>query len=70
MYAHMRRTLLDIDYLDPQNPDHILRAFRRLFGRAQLTLREVSIVRGVMSRIDWVEEQRRKGEGDEPASKA
>lgn len=70
MYAHMRRTLLDIDYLDPQNPDHILRAFRRLFGRTQLTLREVSIVRGVMSRIDWIEEQRRKGDGHEPASKA
>ena len=60
MFQHMRRTLLAADYLDPQNPDHILRAFRRLFGRTGLSCREVSILQGLWSRIDWIEEQRKK----------
>ncbi|WP_022664480.1 RNA methyltransferase [Desulfospira joergensenii] len=60
MFAHMRKTLLDIDYLDPQNPDHLLRAFRRIFGTAGLTSRDVRIIRGLMSRIDWTEDERRK----------
>ena len=60
MFAHMRKTLLDIDYLDPQNPDHLLRTFRRIFGESGLTSRDVRIIRGLMSRIDWTEQERRK----------
>ncbi|MFU8844995.1 MAG: RNA methyltransferase [Bacteroidales bacterium] len=60
MYAHMRRTLLDIGFLDPQNPDHILRTFRRVLGRSGLNDREVRILHGLWSRIDWVEGERRK----------
>ena len=60
MFQHMRRTLLNADYLDPQNPDHILRAFRRLFGRTALSDREVRILQGLWSRIDWIEGQRKK----------
>ncbi len=63
MYQHMRRTLLDAEYLDPQNPDHILRAFRRLFGRTSLSDREVRILQGLWSRIDWIEGQRKKLSG-------
>ena len=51
----MRRTLLDIDFLDAQNPDHILRTFRRIFGRAGLNDREVRILHGLFSKIDWIE---------------
>jgi tRNA/rRNA methyltransferase len=60
MFGHMRKTLQDIDFLDHQNPDHILRTFRRLFGSAGLTPRDIKIIRGLMSRIDWTEGQRRK----------
>jgi len=59
MFAHMKKSLLDIDFLDKQNPDHLLRSFRRLFGAAGLTSRDVNIIRGLMSRIDWTEEQRK-----------
>ncbi len=59
MYQHMRKTLLNIDYLQPQNPDHILHAFRRIFGRALLNEREVRIVRGMFRQIDWVESERK-----------
>jgi tRNA/rRNA methyltransferase len=60
MFQHMRQTLLEIDYLDPQNPDHILRTFRRLFGRAGLTEREVKILQGLWSRIDWLNQELNK----------
>jgi tRNA/rRNA methyltransferase len=56
----MKQTLLDIDYLDPQNPEHILRSFRRIFGRAGLNDREVRILQGLWSRIDWMEGERKK----------
>lgn len=64
MFLHMRHTLLDIEYLDPQNPDHILRAFRQILGRAGLSGREVRILQGLWSRIDWVEGERRKSTGE------
>ena len=64
MYQHMRKTLLDIDYLDQQNPDHLLRTFRRIFGRADLDSRDVRIIQGLMSRIDWTESQRREQAAD------
>ncbi len=60
MYAHMRETLCAIDYLDPQNPDHLLRTFRRIFSRAGLGERDVNIIRGLMSRIGWIDAQRKK----------
>ncbi len=60
MLQHMRKTLLDIDFLDESNPDHILRSFRRIFGRAGLNEREVRILQGLWSKIDWVESERRK----------
>lgn len=61
LYEHMRRTLLEIGYLDPQNPEHILHTFRRLFSRAGLNERDVRILHGLWSRIDWIEAQRHKG---------
>ena len=59
LYRHMRRSLLDIGYLDPQNPEHILHSYRRIFGRAGLNDREVRILHGLFSRLDWVEGERR-----------
>ena len=53
MLRHMQQTLLDIDYLDASNPDHILRTYRRIFGQSNLTEREVNILQGLWSRIDW-----------------
>ncbi len=52
MYQHMRKTLLDAGYLDPLNPDHILRTYRRIFNRAGLDEREVRILHGLWSLID------------------
>ena len=63
MFQHMRRTLLEAEYLDPQNPDHVLRTFRRLFGRTGLNDREVRVLQGLWSRIDWIEGERKRLSG-------
>lgn len=63
MFSHMRQSLTAIDYLNPKNPDHILRAFRRMFGRAGLSVWEVSVLHGLWSRLDWLLKELRKGQG-------
>ncbi|MEZ4599267.1 MAG: RNA methyltransferase [Syntrophotaleaceae bacterium] len=69
MYSHMHDILFRIGYLDPQNPDHILRTFRRIFGRSGLNDRDVRVLRGLWSRIEWLEDERRKlGEKDRAES--
>lgn len=57
MFQHMQQSLTQVGFLDPQNPDHILRAFRRIIGRAGLNAREVRIIRGLFSQIDLMDKQ-------------
>jgi tRNA/rRNA methyltransferase len=52
LYAHMQATLTRSGFLPPENPAHLMRTFRRLFGRSELDEREVQILRGVLSSID------------------
>lgn len=52
LYLHMQATLTHSGFLDSQNPAHLLRTFRRLFGRTELNAREVRILRGCLSSID------------------
>jgi len=52
MFQHMRDVLLRIEYLNPQNPDHVLRNYRRILGRAALSEKEVRILRGLFNQID------------------
>jgi TrmH family RNA methyltransferase len=49
----LRAALLDIGYLDPLNPDHILVELRRLAARAGPTSREVSLLRGLARQMSW-----------------
>lgn len=60
MYRHMRQSLVAVGYLDEQNPEHILRTFRRIFSRAGLNERDVRVLQGLWSRLDWIENERRK----------
>jgi tRNA/rRNA methyltransferase len=66
-YAHLRRALLAIGFLHPDNPEHIMSALRRLFGRTGLEQREVRILLGLARQIEWFggggwRTMRRKGE--------
>ena len=53
LYSQMERTFLKIGYLNPQNPEHMMRTLRRIFSRAELDEREVSSLRGLLSQVDW-----------------
>jgi tRNA/rRNA methyltransferase len=53
LFLHGRRVLLEVGFLDPQNPDRILRVLRRITGRAGLDSRDVSILRGILRKMDW-----------------
>ncbi len=53
MFSDMQRVLLDIGFLNPHNPSHIMRSIRRFLGRADLTPRDVQILRGIMTQMEW-----------------
>ena len=51
-YAHLETVLTDIEFLDPDNPRHLMRRLRRLFIRARPDKNEVNILRGVLTAVD------------------
>ena len=53
LMEHLRGSLLAIGFLDPSNPDRILRKLRRMLGRAGVTDNEVDILRGVCRQMEW-----------------
>jgi tRNA/rRNA methyltransferase len=56
LYDRMRTALLKIGFLDSQNPEHMLFAFRRILGRAKLEEKDVRILTGLFRQIDWYAE--------------
>ena len=69
LFDIMRNSLLKIGFLDSENPEHMLLAFRRIFGRAGLEEKDVRILTGMFRQIEWyakegwkvVEEKEKKG---------
>jgi tRNA/rRNA methyltransferase len=57
LYDRMRSSLLKIGFLDSQNPEHMLFAFRRILGRTRLEDRDVRILTGLFRQIEWYAEQ-------------
>lgn len=51
LFSEARDLLLQVGFLNPQNPSGILLELRQLAGRAQLSEREVTILRGICRRI-------------------
>jgi len=48
-YQHLEQTLIELDFLDPENPRQLMRRLRRLYNRARLDENEVNILRGMLS---------------------
>ncbi|MBP7958779.1 MAG: tRNA (cytosine(32)/uridine(32)-2'-O)-methyltransferase TrmJ, partial [Thiopseudomonas sp.] len=48
-YGHLQETLIEIDFLDPEKPRHLMARLRRIFGRSQLKKSEVNILRGILT---------------------
>jgi len=53
MFEHMEKTLLRIGFLDSSYPKPMMRVLRRLFGRSQMDEREVQILHGIWSQMDY-----------------
>jgi tRNA/rRNA methyltransferase len=53
MYAHLEELLLRIGFLDPKNPKRIMHTLRRIFGRANLSDRDVAVLRGIFRQLEW-----------------
>jgi len=53
MYDHMRSTLLEIGFLNTQNPDYFLGKLRRILTRAGLSTGEVRFLRGIFRQLAW-----------------
>ena len=48
-YEHLEQTLVELEFLDPQNPRHLMRRLRRLYNRARPDENEVNILRGMLA---------------------
>jgi len=49
LFQHMEQALIDMDFLDPDNPRQLMRRLRRLFNRTHLEKTEVNILRGIFT---------------------
>ncbi|MBM4286076.1 MAG: RNA methyltransferase [Deltaproteobacteria bacterium] len=64
MYAVLQETLVKINYIGHQNPEHWMFNVRRFFNRHGLRARDTQVIKGVCRQIDWY--VRRRLEGTDP----
>ena len=48
-YAHLEQVLVELGFLDPDNPRQLMRRLRRLFNRTRPDSNEINILRGILS---------------------
>ncbi len=53
MFAMLKETLLKINFISHQNPEHWMFNVRRLFARHGLRAREAQVIKGICRQIDW-----------------
>lgn len=51
-YTHLEEVLTDLEFLNPDNPRHLMRRLRRLFIRARPDQNEVNILRGILAAVE------------------
>ena len=58
MYETLTASLIQIGYMNPENPDYWMMRIRRFFSRLQLRSGETSIIRGICRQIHRYGEKR------------
>jgi len=53
MYAMLQESLLKINFISHQNPEHWMFNVRQLFQRHGLRAREAQVIKGICRQIDW-----------------
>lgn len=51
-YDHLQRVLVEIEFLDPEQPKLLMRRLQRLYNRAQPDEKEVNILRGILTSVE------------------
>ncbi len=58
MYAQLKEIMIQISFINPDNPDYFLNNFRHFFSRLPLRAKEVQIIRGICRQIIWYGDKR------------
>ncbi len=53
-YDHLEQSMIDVDFLNPEQPRKLMRRLKSLFNRAHLDENEVSILRGFLAAVQEV----------------
>ncbi|MEX6501263.1 tRNA (cytosine(32)/uridine(32)-2'-O)-methyltransferase TrmJ [Pseudomonas zhanjiangensis] len=48
-YVHLEQALVEIGFLDPAKPRHLMSRLRRLYGRSGISKLEMNILRGILT---------------------
>jgi TrmH family RNA methyltransferase len=48
-YTHLEQALVEIGFLDPTKPRHLMSRLRRLYGRSEVSKLEMNILRGILT---------------------
>jgi tRNA (cytidine32/uridine32-2'-O)-methyltransferase len=51
-YQHLENTLIEVEFLSPDNPRQLMRRLRRLFGRVRVNENEINILRGILTAVN------------------
>ncbi|MGB7300269.1 MAG: RNA methyltransferase [Burkholderiaceae bacterium] len=57
MLNHLETVLVGIDFLDPAQPKRLMQRLRHLFTRANLSITEVDILRGIFNQVEALRSQ-------------
>ena len=59
-YEHLEQTLLDVRFLNPEQPKKLMMRLRRLFNRARPDQNEINILRGILTAAQEASSKRDK----------
>ncbi|MDP8217486.1 MAG: RNA methyltransferase [Candidatus Theseobacter exili] len=54
MYEHIKETLVNSGFLNRGTPERFMRRFRKIFERGGLEERDVRVIRGICSQLNWM----------------
>lgn len=54
MFEHLERTMIEVEFHDPDNPRQLMTRLRRMFNRIHMDQMEVNIMRGILSAVNKV----------------
>ncbi len=60
MFQQMEQVLIQIGFLSSSSPEPIMKSIRRFLGKAELTARDIQILRGIMSQMEWYSQEGHK----------